>query len=60
MVNKLMQYLGIIAILLGVVVLGLYYVNILTGNGTLMTAFALMWLGLIGHIILNKFFVGEE
>jgi len=59
MVNKLMQYLGIIAILAGVVVLGLYYVHILNGNGILMTALILMVLGLIGHIILNKIFLEE-
>ena len=54
--NRLMPYLGIIAILIGVVMLGLYYFNIMTGNGTLLGAGAIMTLGLIGHIVLNKMY----
>jgi hypothetical protein len=54
-----MRYLGIIVILIGVVILGLYYFNVMTGNGTLMTAGTLMVLGLIGHIILNKIYYEE-
>ena len=54
-----MRYLGIVAILIGVVFLGLYHSNIMTGNGTLMAAGALMLVGLIGHIFLNKIFYEE-
>ncbi len=57
--NQLMRYLGIITILLGVVVLGLYHVDVMTGNGTLITAGVIMVLGLIGHIILNKAYYEE-
>lgn len=57
--SQLMRYLGIIVILIGVVILGLYYFNVMTGNGTLMTAGTLMVLGLIGHIILNKIYYEE-
>ena len=57
--SQLMRYLGIIAILIGVVMLGLYYFHIMTGNGTLMGAGAIMVLGLIGHIILNKIYVED-
>ncbi len=55
--NQLMRYLGIIAVLVGVIILGLYYLGVMTGNGTLITAGIIMVLGLIGHIILNKIFV---
>jgi len=51
-----MRYLGIVAILIGVVILGLYYFHIMTGNGTLVAGGACMVLGLIGYIILNKIF----
>jgi len=54
-----MPYLGIVAILIGVVMLGLYYFNIMTGNGTLFGAGAMMVLGLIGHIVLNKIYMEE-
>ena len=57
--NRLMPYLGIVAILIGVVMLGLYYFNIMTGNGTLFGAGAMMVLGLIGHIVLNKIYMEE-
>jgi len=57
--SQVMRYLGIVAILIGVVFLGLYHSNIMTGNGTLMAAGALMLVGLIGHIFLNKIFYEE-
>lgn len=54
--NQLLRYSGIIAILAGVVVLGLYHSNVMTGNGTLVTAGTLMLLGLLGYIFLNKIY----
>jgi hypothetical protein len=57
--SKLMQYVGIVVILLGVFILGLYYFQVITGNGVLMTAAIVMVLGLIGHIILNKIFLED-
>ena len=52
--SKLTQYIGIMAVLLGVVILGLYHFKVMTGNSTLMFAAIIMILGVIGHIILNR------
>ena len=54
--NKIMRYVGITLVLLGVLVLALYYFNVLGGNGALGTAAVLMVIGFLSHIILNKFF----
>lgn len=51
-----MRYVGIILVLLGVLVLALYYFNALSGNGALGTAAVLMVVGMLSHIILNKIF----
>ena len=52
--SKLKQHIGIIAVLLGVVILGLYHFNVMSGNETLMLAAVVMIFGVVGHIILNK------
>ena len=52
--SKLKQYIGIIAVLLGVVILGLYHFNVMSGNETLVLAAVVMVIGVIGHIVLNK------
>ena len=57
--GKIMRYAGIITILIGVGILGLYYIHVLNSNGALMTAGGVMVLGLIGHIILNKIFLED-
>ncbi|MCQ2219302.1 MAG: hypothetical protein MJZ33_12625 [Paludibacteraceae bacterium] len=54
--NQIMRYVGIILVLLGVLVLALYYFNALSGNGALGTAAVLMVVGMLSHIILNKIF----
>lgn len=57
--NKIMRYLGIIVILLGAVVLMMYFFGIFNSNSALVTAGCLMVGGTIAHIILNKIFIEE-
>lgn len=52
--NQLMQYVGIIIILIGVVILGLYYINVFNSNGILITAAVVMVGGLIAQIFLTR------
>ncbi|MCQ2195249.1 MAG: hypothetical protein MJZ28_09920 [Paludibacteraceae bacterium] len=54
--NQIMRYVGIILVLLGVLVLALYYFGVFSSNGALGTAAVLLVAGMIGHIILNKIF----
>jgi len=54
--NHIMRYLGLVLILLGVIVLGVYYMGAFTSNGALLFAAILMVAGLIGHIVVNKLF----
>ena len=54
-----MRYLGIIIILIGVLVLGLYAFSVIGGNGALVTAGVIMVIGLLAHIFLNKRFLED-
>ncbi|MBO4806417.1 MAG: hypothetical protein IK005_06270 [Paludibacteraceae bacterium] len=58
--NKMMRYVGITLVLLGVILLALYFFNALSGNGTLGTAAVFLVIGLLSHIILNKFFQDDS
>ncbi len=55
-----MRYVGLMLILIGVLVLGLYYFGVFNSNGALLTAAILMVVGLIGHIISNKIFLEDK
>jgi len=55
-----MRYVGLVLILIGVLVLGLYYFAVFNSNGALLTAAILMVVGLIGHIIANKIFLEDK
>ncbi|MBP5456031.1 MAG: hypothetical protein J6Y37_05990 [Paludibacteraceae bacterium] len=57
--NKMMRYVGIALVLLGVLILALYYFNALSGNGTLGTAAVFLVVGFISHIVLNKLFLED-
>ena len=57
--NKLMRYLGIIAILVGVLILVMYYFGIFTSNTALTTAAIVMILGTVAHVVLNKIFMED-
>lgn len=50
-----MKYLGIIIILIGVLVLVLYFFGMFSSNVALVTAAVLMILGLVSFILLNKY-----
>ncbi len=52
--NKILGYVGIIIILLGVLFLGLHHLDVMKGNGSLATAAILFVVGLGVHIICNK------
>lgn len=54
--NHIMRYLGLMLILLGVVVLGVYYMGVFNSNGALLSSAILMVVGLVGHIVVNKLF----
>ncbi|MCK9155650.1 MAG: hypothetical protein M0P12_06030 [Paludibacteraceae bacterium] len=58
--NHIMRYVGLVLILIGVLVLGLYYFAVFNSNGALLTAAILMVVGLIGHIIANKIFLEDK
>lgn len=57
--NKLMRYLGIIVILIGVLILVMYYFGIFTSNAALGTAAVVMVLGTVAHVVLNKLFMED-
>lgn len=57
--NKIMRYLGIIIILLGAVILMMYYFGVFNSNSALVAAGISMVAGTIAHIILNKIFTED-
>ena len=54
--DKIMQYVGVIVVLLGAVILMMYYFGIFTSNAALGTAAVVMVLGVVAHVVLNKVF----
>lgn len=58
--NKLMQYLGVIVVLIGALILMMYYFGIFSSNSALATAAIVMILGVVAHVVLNKIFVETE
>lgn len=57
--NTALRYLGVIVILIGVVCLMMHFFGVVSGNGILTTAAIMFVLGLIGQIIVNKFFLND-
>ncbi|MBO4529752.1 MAG: hypothetical protein IK017_02960 [Paludibacteraceae bacterium] len=57
--GKLMRYLGILIVLLGVLILLLHFFEVFTSNTALGLAGFIMILGLAAHILLNKYYVEE-
>ncbi len=52
--NTFLKYLGAILVICGVICLAVYYFA-LPANGLLVTALVLEVVGILGHIILNKY-----
>lgn len=57
--SKFLRYLGIILVLLGVLVLALYYFG-MQSNIMLGTAGFLFIAGIIAHIVTNKMFMEDK
>lgn len=57
--NKILGYIGIIIILIGVLFLGLHHADIIKGNGSLATAAILFLVGFAAQIFCNKY-LGEK
>ncbi|MCR5497770.1 MAG: hypothetical protein K6F48_08000 [Paludibacteraceae bacterium] len=57
--NKLLRYLGIIIILIGVLLLMFHFFGVIGGNGILAIAGIMFVLGLIAYIICNKYFLND-
>lgn len=57
--GKLMRYLGVLIVLLGVLILLLHFFGIFTSNAALATAAIVMILGVVAHVVLNKYYVEE-
>ena len=55
--NKIVRYVGIMLVLLGALILILYYLGVFGSNAALATAGVTMILGVIAHVILNKRFM---
>ncbi|MCQ2226220.1 MAG: hypothetical protein MJZ14_10935 [Paludibacteraceae bacterium] len=53
--KNILEYVGIIIILLGVLFLALHHADIIRGNGTLATAAILFVVGLGAHIGISKY-----
>ncbi len=57
--GKLMRYLGVLIILLGVLILLLHFLGVFSSNSALLVAGIIMILGLVGHVLINKYYVEE-
>lgn len=53
--KNILEYVGIIIILIGVLFLGLHHLDIIKGNGTLATAAVFFIVGLAAHIGVSKY-----
>ncbi len=52
--NTLLKYLGALLVLCGVICLAIYYFAV-PANGLLVTALVLEVVGILAHIIINKY-----
>ena len=57
--NKLLRYLGIIIILVGVLLLMFHFFGVIGGNGILATAGIMFVLGLSAYSICNKYVLND-
>lgn len=57
--KQLMKYLGVLIQIVGILLLIVPYFNRTTTNTTLITGGGLIALGLIVHIVLNRWFIKE-
>ena len=57
--NKILRYLGIIIIFIGVLLLMFHFFGLIGGNGILATAGIMFVLDLIAYIICNKYFLND-
>lgn len=58
--NKIMRYVGIMLVLLGALILIMYYLGVFGSNAALATAGITMILGVIAHVVLNKRFMEDD
>lgn len=57
--NKILCYLGVVIVLIGAVILMMYYFGVFSSNSALATSAVFMVAGTIVYTILNKYFREE-
>jgi len=55
-----MRYVGIMLVLIGALILIMYYLGVFGSNAALATAGVIMILGVVAHVILNKRFMEDD